>query len=420
MITIKNIVLAVFCFFLLGYNVASAAAATISWNMGVAISYFSRSYDGDMATYSTIGNGGYMIFSIANAASFKIDQASTAGGTVKFLNSGTTVLGSYTIPIGTLASNVYTVPVGSAKVQITSNAMDVYEVSVSSGDMSPPATPSNFSAQNGVHSVILSWNASAEPDFDHYQIYKNGAKLVTATGLSYTDTAVTQGSTYTYQITAVDTSTNESTKSAVQSVTIPVPDTTAPAVPSGLAVTAMNKAVSVKWNAVSDSDLAGYNLYRDGVKVNTSVLTSTSFTDSNLTNGTNYTYSVSAVDSSGNESGFSPVQVISPINAATTSFGTVAFSPSSSVSDILSGVGKVFTSFSSLSNLAFALTLVFFIFYAFRQYKLFQNEAIRDRHGNRIKKNGRILRVRDVQERAKSIRKVRKTKNRVRAPRRKR
>jgi GH35 family endo-1,4-beta-xylanase len=86
-----------------------------------------------------------------------------------------------------------------------------------------------------------------------------------------------------------------------------LPDT-APAAPTGLIATAGNKSVILTWNANSEPDMNGYNLYRSTTqgggyaKVNGSLLTSPNYADSNLTNGTPYYYVVTAVDLTDHES----------------------------------------------------------------------------------------------------------------------
>ena len=84
-------------------------------------------------------------------------------------------------------------------------------------------------------------------------------------------------------------------------------DLTPPAVPANLHLTNEgNGQLSLAWNAVSGA--ASYNLYRSPlsgggwVKVNTSPLGSTSFTDTGLRNATTYFYVVTALDGVGNES----------------------------------------------------------------------------------------------------------------------
>ncbi|WP_435269986.1 cellulase family glycosylhydrolase [Streptomyces sp. 1222.5] len=79
-------------------------------------------------------------------------------------------------------------------------------------------------------------------------------------------------------------------------------DTTAPSVPTGLKVTGTTaSSVSLTWSASSDdTGVAGYDVYRGTGKVGS--VTGTSFTDSGLTAGTAYDYTVRARDSAGNTS----------------------------------------------------------------------------------------------------------------------
>ncbi|MGA2091872.1 MAG: fibronectin type III domain-containing protein [Sedimentisphaerales bacterium] len=87
----------------------------------------------------------------------------------------------------------------------------------------------------------------------------------------------------------------------------PPPDT-APAAPTGLIATAGNKSIILTWNSNGEPDMNGYNLYRSMTsgggyaKVNSLLLTNTTYTDTNLTNGTPYYYVVTAVDLAGHES----------------------------------------------------------------------------------------------------------------------
>jgi hypothetical protein len=102
----------------------------------------------------------------------------------------------------------------------------------------------------------------------------------------------------------------------------PETDTTPPAVPSGLVATSGSGEASLTWGAVSSGDLAGYNLYRSNTSIGNvegltpvnggSLLTTTSFTDTGVSNGTTYFYRVTAVDDSGNESGGSGEVQVTP------------------------------------------------------------------------------------------------------------
>lgn len=88
-------------------------------------------------------------------------------------------------------------------------------------------------------------------------------------------------------------------------------DTTAPAVPMGLSAAAGDSVVDLSWNANPESDIAGYNLYRNELtpgeyqKVNSQLVTGTSYTDTGVINDMEYYYTVTAVDDSNNESGYS-------------------------------------------------------------------------------------------------------------------
>jgi poly(hydroxyalkanoate) depolymerase family esterase len=75
-------------------------------------------------------------------------------------------------------------------------------------------------------------------------------------------------------------------------------DQTGPAAPTGLAVTGTtDTSASLSWTSVSGA--TSYDVYRNGTPVNTSAVTGTTYTDSGLTAGTTYSYTVAAVDSSG-------------------------------------------------------------------------------------------------------------------------
>ncbi|CAF5016678.1 unnamed protein product, partial [Rotaria sp. Silwood1] len=61
-----------------------------------------------------------------------------------------------------------------------------------------------------------------------------------------------------------------------------------------------DNSVTLGWRPVSGA--TGYNLYRNGGKVNGAIITGTTITDNNLNSGTTYTYTVKAVSSAGSES----------------------------------------------------------------------------------------------------------------------
>jgi hypothetical protein len=65
--------------------------------------------------------------------------------------------------------------------------------------------------------------------------------------------------------------------------------------------------VSLKWNASTSKDVAGYNVYRgpDGVKwtkINAGLIAATDYDDSSVSNGSTYYYSATTVNTYGEES----------------------------------------------------------------------------------------------------------------------
>jgi hypothetical protein len=79
-----------------------------------------------------------------------------------------------------------------------------------------------------------------------------------------------------------------------------------------------NHTVNLNWNASTTQDVVGYNVYRSPdaatwTKINVSLIGSTLYTDSTVSNGSTYYYSATAVDGNGNESVKTPaVEVVVP------------------------------------------------------------------------------------------------------------
>jgi len=89
------------------------------------------------------------------------------------------------------------------------------------------------------------------------------------------------------------------------------PDTIVPSAPTGILVNLDDQAVILDWTDNSENDLGGYNVYRSTtsgtgyVKQNSSLLTTSNYTDTGVVNGTTYYYVVTAADISFNESAYS-------------------------------------------------------------------------------------------------------------------
>lgn len=90
----------------------------------------------------------------------------------------------------------------------------------------------------------------------------------------------------------------------------PIPDTTPPGSPTGLTATPGETTVDLSWTANNEPDLAGYNVYRDGVKVNNSLVTVNSYIDTGLISDTEYSYTITAIDTNDNESAPSAAAIV--------------------------------------------------------------------------------------------------------------
>jgi hypothetical protein len=91
-------------------------------------------------------------------------------------------------------------------------------------DANAPAAPTNLTlAVVSSSQIDVSWTASTSTDVAKYNIYRatSGTPTLykTVTGSPYQDTGLTAGTTYTYQVSAVDAAGNESAKTPAKSAT---------------------------------------------------------------------------------------------------------------------------------------------------------------------------------------------------------
>jgi hypothetical protein len=135
----------------------------------------------------------------------------------------------------------------------------------------------------------------------------SGSLIVTSNGLNPVGLLFAGGSTRTFA-NEIGRVLNNFGVSVDTSSTTP-PDSIPPANPVGLTATGGDGQVSLDWANNTEADLAGYNVYRSTtsgsgyVKVNGALVTQSAFTNTGLTNGTQYFFVVRAVDTSNNESG---------------------------------------------------------------------------------------------------------------------
>lgn len=173
-------------------------------------------------------------------------------------------------------------------------------------DNQAPTAPRDLKAANVTFtSAVLSWKpASDNVGIKGYEVYCNGKKVGSTSATVYEYKRLSPGAAYLFYIKAYDKAGNYS----VQSISISVntrADKTAPSTPSGLKVSSVSETqINLIWTPSSDNvNVRGYDILRNGVKIGTS--SKPSYSNKSLTPNKGYTYTVRALDISGNLSGSS-------------------------------------------------------------------------------------------------------------------
>ncbi len=209
---------------------------------------------------------------------------------------------------------------GSGLIQLTSNSYTINPVYWSFKHYSAFIDSGWQRVEASVNSPHLRLSAYISPDHQRLTaVFINTSTGTVETPLSFTGISI--GSGQIYRSSATENCILAGTYANGDPVTVPArsivtlsltaaaePDTTPPAVPSGLSVAPGNGHVLLDWNDNTESDLAGYNVYRSTtagsgyVQLNAALLTASTYTDFDVTNGVTYYYHVTAVDTSDNES----------------------------------------------------------------------------------------------------------------------
>ena len=198
------------------------------------------------------------------------------------------------------------------------------EVETQSGnntsDKTAPADVTDLTVQAVNGNVVLSWTNPADPDFAGVQVAMSPAegtlknpvvlgKEVTSLDVS----GLTIGKEYTFTVKAFDESLNYSEGAEAKATVADTADYTAPADVTDLTATNKDASVLLTWTDATDEDIYGYEVtWNNNAPINRSAaMESNSMMVapgakgcyiSNLTNGTEYTFTVKSVDTSGNKS----------------------------------------------------------------------------------------------------------------------
>ncbi len=182
-----------------------------------------------------------------------------------------------------------------------------------------PGAPANLAGAAGDAQVTLSWDDPSDTSITGYE-YRVGTTTSGTTTwspdwgdisgsddttTSYTVTGLTNDTEYTFEVRAVNISGDGTAASATATPIAP------PAAPDNLTATAGNAQVELSWDDPSDTSITGYE-YRVGTTTSGTTTwspdwgdisgsddTTTSYTVTGLTNDTEYTFEVRAVNASG-------------------------------------------------------------------------------------------------------------------------
>ncbi|HEX4119255.1 MAG TPA: polysaccharide lyase family protein [Verrucomicrobiae bacterium] len=189
-----------------------------------------------------------------------------------------------------------------------------------------PAAPAGLAAVAGNNKVVLTWNA--DPNANYYSVQRStivndgvGTNVTLGTimlgnaitNTSYSDTTPTDGSTYSYVVTAY----NAGGASPDSLALIATPLSASPvSAPGALTVNVtLTTNITLTWSAVSGA--VGYVILRstspDGPYLYVMSITETTYADVGLVTNTTYYYKVEAVNSGG-------VSPTSTVNAETAAY----------------------------------------------------------------------------------------------------
>ncbi len=169
-----------------------------------------------------------------------------------------------------------------------------------------PEDVTNISVKSGSDSLAFTWDHSADTtgDLSHYLIYFNNGEAVTLSKNEnqYEATGLASSTAYSFKITAVDTSGNESSGASVTAYTVMEN-------PSIHTIEELNGRITLSWSAAQPSEYVKiYRIYKstgsfDSVEGMSPVLTTagTSASIAGLANGTTYYFTVTTVNLSGGE-----------------------------------------------------------------------------------------------------------------------
>ena len=201
---------------------------------------------------------------------------------------------TYTNTSGVVAGATYTYSVKAKNAGTTQTTNSNGTVSVTALNCAIPGaftiTVTPECSGTGTPRNKLTWTASANATA--YNVYRNGVLYASSlTGTTYTNTAVTSGTSYSYYVVAKNTTTTQTTNSNGTQTVVALNC----AAPGAFTISATAECsgttsrVNLSWTASANA--TSYDVYRNG-NLYASDVTGTQFLNTFVTVGTAYTYSM--------------------------------------------------------------------------------------------------------------------------------
>lgn len=178
----------------------------------------------------------------------------------------------------------------------------------------PPSAPERVNATARTDGILVEWTPVANTS--GYNVYRRDAQEKTygralftagAAETSWLDTTARFGKSYIYTVTALAQAQPVVESSIGSEREVRYQDRFPPPPPGELVALAETGQIRVVWRSSDAADLAGYLVYRRGptgefVQVTPAPIQATEYADTAVAPGQAYTYRVTSVDQTGNES----------------------------------------------------------------------------------------------------------------------